>query len=560
MEQENKQPGKKGSKFGKTFATGLLVTALTAATVGGVTAGLTSCKQPVSPGGNGGNGNNGQQHEHVWGTPVWDSEIDWTYYDGSEGRKGPYYNSAKHKPATVDATGKGYAVGTQTGTQTCTIDKTSTQPVTRTYDPNDPATAFLFLDDIHIPQGVVMDEDGGQSPIGNTPQPGLGETWVQVAGEDWRTKEGDSTKEVKWIKKQKYVDSVAVSPAVYDWFISDPLVERNKEVTNTLPSYNNGVDDTAVDVNVLNVITTSGNGGAAIHNALTAHVAANVIDNTFQQFADQAEVLRTVFAGATSGDTALAADFTALKNAEAAIKTAGSGKTVGQRLTTVDAQRTAILNTIFGASGPERAAFDTYYNAYTKGHYLISADWSTRNGGSDEYATEPPYQDPEVAAAITAAVADFKSARAAVLSADSTIPTTNDSQVYAGPRGIDVPIGNDASVDTQLTAIGNVMKNKIIAALGLTGVANADKMAEALVIQLCQDHEEFRAFVDDITAEGLNVLNYQGPVASVAPQSNVKLAAVNPESAFDPELTKTAYSKPFEKYTGNFTPYKDRLA
>jgi hypothetical protein len=49
------------------------------------------------------------------------------------------------------------------------------------------------------------------------------------------------------------------------------------------------------------------------------------------------------------------------------------------------------------------------------------------------------------------------------------------------------------------------MKAQIVTALGVTGAeaTKANALAEALIIQLGQDNEEFRAFVDDLTAEGL---------------------------------------------------------
>jgi hypothetical protein len=125
-------------------------------------------------------------------------------------------------------------------------------------------------------------------------------------------------------------------------------------------------------------------------------------------------------------------------------------------------------------------------------------------------------------------------------------------------RAYNLNIGEGTSVYAQFADMKTAMKTRIINSLGLTGVTNADAMAEALVIQLAQDQEEYRAFIDDITGEHLMdgwLANYAGPVASVSPQSAVRLAAVSPEANFDPNAVKTSYGKPFEQYTGNYTPY-----
>jgi hypothetical protein len=252
------------------------------------------------------------------------------------------------------------------------------------------------------------------------------------------------------------------------------------------------------------------NGGTAeIHNSLDTGEAASVLRDTFPQYAAQANALKTVFAGATADNSALTAKFTALKNAEEAIRTAGSGRTLTQRLNTVDTQRNIIINTIFNGNADDYNEFTKYYNAYTKGQYLITADWNTRPG--------------DLAEAENA----FKLARDPLAAAGLITATTTGTIV---PRSTELHIGSNVSA--QFADMETGMKTRIISALGLTGVTNADAMAEALVIQLAQDQKEYRAFIDDITAEGLlstGLGDYQVPVAAVGPQSAVRLAAVSPE-------------------------------
>jgi hypothetical protein len=76
-------------------------------------------------------------------------------------------------------------------------------------------------------------------------------------------------------------------------------------------------------------------------------------------------------------------------------------------------------------------------------------------------------------------------------------------------------------------ALANAMKAKIVTALGLTGVANADAMAEALVIQLGQDMSELDAFIEDLQLEGITTNNvHPGDLAQAQARSGVRLAHV----------------------------------
>jgi hypothetical protein len=76
------------------------------------------------------------------------------------------------------------------------------------------------------------------------------------------------------------------------------------------------------------------------------------------------------------------------------------------------------------------------------------------------------------------------------------------------------------------------MVSQIVTALGITGAeqSKAEAMARALVIQLGQDHQEFKAFINDLQAEKTNYhVDYtildRTDIAQVGPQSNVKLAS-----------------------------------
>jgi hypothetical protein len=58
-----------------------------------------------------------------------------------------------------------------------------------------------------------------------------------------------------------------------------------------------------------------------------------------------------------------------------------------------------------------------------------------------------------------------------------------------------------------------------------------------------------------------NALNYDysGIIAQTQPQSSVqpvRLAHVDAQTQFQPDAIKTAYGKPYEQYTGAFTPYR----
>jgi hypothetical protein len=126
----------------------------------------------------------------------------------------------------------------------------------------------------------------------------------------------------------------------------------------------------------------------------------------------------------------------------------------------------------------------------------------------------------------------FKSVRDAAIAAGGITATTPGTCEVG--RGIaDLQIGTGTSVAAQFADMITKMKTQIITQLGLTGVANADAMANALIIQLGQDNEEFRALINDIQAESLDfALNYDystgaAAVSSVGEQSTTRLASVD---------------------------------
>jgi hypothetical protein len=87
-----------------------------------------------------------------------------------------------------------------------------------------------------------------------------------------------------------------------------------------------------------------------------------------------------------------------------------------------------------------------------------------------------------------------------------------------------------------MTNLETAMIVQIIDALGVTGKANAENMAMALIIQLGQDYHEMHALLDDLRAEGLTqVLEYPyGIITQMAPQSaDVKLASLGAEFPYD---------------------------
>lgn len=305
----------------------------------------------------------------------------------------------------------------------------------------------------------------------------------------------------------------------------------------SLPVYNNGAAPISVDT--LRIIGDANGGNSAVHGlAGLADGESNVCNaaryGLLPALSSQAEALHTFFADAAATYPSLADKFNSLRAAEAIIQNKAN-QTYGLTTyhTTVDQQVRNILNTIF-TNDADRAEFNRYFEAYRQGQYLVTADWNTR---------------PDID--VTLSENAFKDARQQIIA--YITPTADEDGMYAVGRNMeDLKIGDTDSVTLQFADMKRAMKNQIVSALGLTGVANADNMAEALVIQLGKDNEGFRAFVRDLQEEGLNTalnLDYTdygySQVASADAQSGAKLASVK----------DGAYGG---KYTGNFTPYNKK--
>jgi hypothetical protein len=325
----------------------------------------------------------------------------------------------------------------------------------------------------------------------------------------------------------------------------------------SLPQYNG--DGTAIQVSTLDLIALCNGSNAAVHNVINIGEAADIIETISPQLRNQAEKLYNFFDDAEGSYPALAAKFAVLKDAEAAIKSALTAGSLAPsaRPAAVQGQGNIILNKIFEDNAGLGAEFNDYFDAYKQGKYLITADWNTRADPTSE---------------TTAAVNAFVTARNKIIGSITAANMVHDSGYYHAGRGVPLMyIGDNTSVDQQFVDMEDQMANRIVTALGITGAeqSKAEAMARALVIQLGQDHYEFQVFMDDLQAEQTNyAVDYSALLADntvaaqVGPQSNVKLASVNPENAFDPESVKTAYGKPFEQYAGSFFPYnkEDRLA
>jgi hypothetical protein len=293
-------------------------------------------------------------------------------------------------------------------------------------------------------------------------------------------------------------------------------------------------------VDTLGIMAKYNNGSTVIHGGgFSQGEAGTAAEGILTAHSAQAETLRAYFESAESAYQSLADKFGAIKDAEATIKSSGNGKTLEQRGDIVDTQTGIIWDTIFGTTGADRESFDKYLMAYTLGQYLANSEWQTRADNTQQTTMEN----------------DFATALSAI---GKTVP----SGTYDNGRGSGIKIGSNGAFIQLNETLLNVLRGKIVMALGITQYYNEDnahEMAQALVIQLGQDGEEYRAFVDDLKAEGTfsSVLSYPFMVASTNSMPNdIKLASVNPGTNFDAEELKG--NKKYEKYTGAFTPYTPR--
>jgi hypothetical protein len=471
---------------------------LAAAVVAGSAVGLTSCKNPAGPGGN----ENNENQQGSWGDTVWHGDAAWQAW-------------ATKVESTSTTPGIGYRNKVETGTDTHTNGETR------------PQTRIVDTETKEIPAGCTLRPDGYFVLPGQEKDEGvLGWKWEWTGVTDWRVDEKDPNKEREWKEQVKVLADGTHTEAKQ--FVPTEHT-RDKEITND-PTGTYTEPEYGMNVDTVLVIANYNGGDAEIHNSMTAGEAGGVIDSLGNRLPAQAEALRAVFDGV-------------IKNAEAEIKnifTSNNGIKAKDRPALAEAQRTVIINEIFKDNSTDRTVFDRYYNAYTSGQYLMSSDWNTRASGAvtDKEDEFKGYRDP--------------------LASEGLIPATV-SGTYLPPRGAALNIGSSISVTAQFTAMENAMQSQIITALGIENNANNQNIAKALIIQLFQDLEEQKAFIEDIVAEGLaNAYNYDGEniLASASPQSAVRLAAVSPEANFDPNAIKTSYGKPFEQYTGNYTPCK----
>jgi hypothetical protein len=338
----------------------------------------------------------------------------------------------------------------------------------------------------------------------------------------------------------------------------------------TLPQMTNPIKNVSV-ISLINVHNTNGN--TEISGVDVAE-ADSIIRDVLGGMKTQAENLSAWFVNAKESYPAKAEEFASLQGKEdGIINVISNGVTVANfHSTATDAQKWNIVLQLFGSDVNNYNNFNKYLNAYAKGHYLAARDWQT---------------DPT---ALAAASSDFQTAlttaRDQAVLESLTIRTLYGD--WTNPRGTKIVGFGDGVNSGAFQDLMSIMKTKIVDALGLTGVANADKMAEALIIQLGQDNEEFRALIGDFQKANelnksdltnwpndiTNALDGSYTIAQVQPQSSTHLAHIDPKTQFQPDAIKTTYGKPYEQlpldavkpsaysseYTDNFTPRKDERA
>jgi hypothetical protein len=475
--KQEKQEPKKRSKF----IAPLVAVALTAATLGGVGVGLTSCVNPTTE---------TPQHQHDFGNAATDYvwENTWTT-----------------DVWATNGEGRGYRKGTKEVYKTCQADGYKEQI---SFD-------NLTYEDVFAikPEYTTTIQMGYElQPNGDKVQHTHSYQWEDTGVRDqWRDLGGNREIEQKQQVYKCKTDGTTIDTTVgnggYQW-VDIVGTERDKQQALTLPSISGANVDTLAPL----VSSTASN---VIHDntSLTEFsIQYGVGPTLFAGYSAQAELLCAFFAGATNPPT----KFSALAGFENTIKTAGVGATLTERLNTVDAQRTAIINKIF--EGKDATTFNLYWDAYTKGNYVNNADWATGP------RTVDGVDNTDIAAAVGRYVAALGDLPVAL-----TTPTSGSTTYLA--RGQDA--GNYGNITLQLDEMQGILKTQIVTALGLDTLAggqlaNADDMAEALIIQLGQDHEEYKALVNDLQAEGRfgNLFNDTIKFASLGSQSSTRLAAL----------------------------------
>jgi hypothetical protein len=353
-------------------------------------------------------------------------------------------------------------------------------------------------------------------------------------------KEIEQKEQVKKCRNDHTTIDTTVGENGYQWvdIVGTERDKQNEQTTSTLPNISGKNIDT---LGRIGVYSTSGSSIGGLTDAKAMSIMKTGDDSLREQLYTQAQTLNAFFADALASSASglsggLATKFVALQDAEKTIGNAASTMTNGLTpyLGTVNTQRNAIITEIFGATNlgvnTERDTFNTYWDAYTKGNYLANADWDTGNRTVDGVDNT----------GISTATDRYVIARN--LTGLSFADTSSSTQTYRGQL-----LGNIGDYDGQLAQIKTEMKAQIVEALGLdtlTGgqLANANAMADALIIQLGQDHEEFHAFVDDVVASnytyamGWSYSAGKTTLSSLGSQSSTRLASI--DTTFDPEKLK----------------------
>jgi hypothetical protein len=282
---------------------------------------------------------------------------------------------------------------------------------------------------------------------------------------------------------------------------------EEKPGAGTLPSIS------GTNVDTFGVIAHNNGSSTVIHGSRVVGDVADVAREILPKLSDQAEVLRSFFASAKTSYPDLATKFAALQTSEANIENkANQTNGLSTYRGTVDAQRDAILNKLFEGNATARAEFNKYFALYTKGNYIVTRDWQTEHGAGNNPGTKP-------AAATTA-----EGAFAGLLPAAGESAYNTSGTYDKNGRGTALNIGTESDFNALMARLLTAMKAPVVTALGVTGAeaTKANALAEALIIQLGQDNEEFRAFVDDLTAEGLTTaLNFDYTKAGYTAVSSV---------------------------------------
>jgi hypothetical protein len=327
-----------------------------------------------------------------------------------------------------------------------------------------------------------------------------------------------------------------------------------------------------------------GNGNlTSAYKNLNSSVIASGTWRLLGGLAEQSKVLHGWADGVAiypSDNDTYAAKFNAIVTAQANINAAVTGVdgSTNNKLADlpgkIDAEIEAMLQEIFGDASEDpptpnsedenpRDKFERYFSVYKQAMYLVNRDWLTVNGSVN------PTEQTTLQTAYSTGITELKGLdgteddiKSMGLSGSTSYYAGHTLQNHAGLHGYG--------------PLENALAGQIAEALGMGDNANVIATAKKLVIQIGQDTEELRTLADDLTGAAAlqsgnssynTTANYseilandwsQGwadlKIASAETQSSqVKLASVNAQ--FSNGAVKTAYGKPFEEYTGGFTPY-----